>query len=153
DRFAAALHYIALFFGRFHAAPIANRVFELGSMIADLNQGISNDLLTPSTPDNRRPDSSLLWRARARVVIGLDALIRAGRRQSDAARDIERNFSELKKLVSAKRRSDGLVKVVLWKTIIDWRKRFASGSVKNSQAMIEYEIGKELVENLASQGG
>src|SRR5262249_6364799 len=74
------------------------------------------------------------------------------RSPSDAALQIERNFSELKRLVSGKRRKDGLVKVVLSKTIVDWRKKFEAGSLKNWQAMMMYQVGKEVIQHLAGQG-
>jgi hypothetical protein len=150
ERYASALLSMALFFGKF-GAPFAGRFFELASLITDLELGIRHDLLTPAIVNNRPPDSSQMWRARACVVLALDALVRTGRPTAGAAAEIARDYPQLASLINAKKKDNVLI-TNLSKTMIDWRKKFAARVVKNSDANDFYEIGAEIMENLARDG-
>jgi hypothetical protein len=81
ERYAAALIVLGNYFSSLSVKPIAARFFELGSAIADLNNGIVPPLLRPVRADNRRAAPSQLWRARAHVALGLEALLRSGLNQ------------------------------------------------------------------------
>jgi hypothetical protein len=151
ERLAAALISVAQFSRKYNAL-VAHRFFELGSAIADLNSGIQCDLLKPARSGSQRPPhSSQVWRARARVVLGLDALIRSGLTQAAAAKNIAKEFPLLKSLVSEKRCNDKILGIDLSQTIVNWRKK--SPSWKNWEAVTVYKEGKEIImEKLASNG-
>jgi hypothetical protein len=143
ERYAAALYSVALFFDRCKS-PFAGHFFELGSAILDLNSGAAVDsLLSPSRPANRRPDSSQLWRARARVALALHALMRSGKTQSDAADEIEIKYQSLKGLVGHKAG-------MLSKTVINWHKEFTSRRIKNWEASELFTLGKDILKSMHS---
>ncbi len=166
EQYALALQYIALFFSKFRE-PSARRFFELSMTISDLNLGIHGTLLKPSTVEHRPPAASQLWCAKVRVVLCLEALILSGLTQKNAADKIA-DFPALQKLVSPKRNKDRVVKIVLSKTIIGWRKKLASDLAaavaaangeppiarahrrrENWQVTPFYKVGKDEVERLA----
>lgn len=144
ERLAVALFHVARFFANFHV-PFADRFFELGSALADLNLGVRHDLMTPAVVDNRRSDSSQMWRARARVALALDALVRSGQPLRDAAAKIARDHPHVMQLVRAKRDRAGLTD-----TIIDWRKKFRAGRLKNWEGLEFFAIGKEWIEKTSA---
>jgi hypothetical protein len=147
ERYAVALWCVALFFSRF-GAPFADRFFELGSAITDLNLRIPSDLLKCRRFDRRRPpDNSQKKRARARVVLGLHALRRSGLSQSEAANKIAHDFPVLKELINQKQRKDKAPKTDLPQSIVDLSKKLASWA--NDEASMFYQLGKEAVEAMA----
>jgi hypothetical protein len=145
ERYVAALYSVAVFFGRFKA-PFADRFFELGAAIADLNSGTKHGLLTRSHVDHRQPDSSQLWRARARVALGLYALMQSGETQGDAAKEIETKYQSLKALAGTKAQ-------VLSKTVINWYKGFIARRIVNCEAVELFAVGKQIVEALNGKNG
>src|SRR5436309_9438264 len=98
ERYAAALIGIAQYFTSVTGRPLGERFFELASAIADLNAGTVHPLLRPVRADNRRADPSQLWRTRARVALGLEALLRSGLTRNDAAAKIARQYSSIANL-------------------------------------------------------
>ena len=102
ERYAAALVVVAQYFSSLAEKQIADRFFELASAIADLNNGTVHSLLRPVRADNRRADPSQLWRARARVALGLEALLRSGLNRSDAAAKMASQYSSIANLSGAK---------------------------------------------------
>jgi hypothetical protein len=149
QRVAAAIICVARFFSIFRA-PFAGRFFELGSAIAALNDGVQHVLLKPAHRNANRPiDPPQLWRARANVVLAFNALIEAGFTRDNAAKKIA-VVTKLNKLVGKKfmnaARRDGDA-MALSKTVVDWRKKFRSGTLKkNWEVDTFYEAGSELIE-------
>lgn len=161
ERYAAALFCVAQFFGKFQA-PFAHSFFELASVIVDLNYGIKSDWLLPATKKTTKKkgrsfDNSRKWRARARVALALDALIRSGRRRDKAAAEIAgRYYSKLIKLVD--RTPDVTdVKVATEKKVvannaIAWRRKLDNfQDDQNDQAMVFYKTGKDVIQRLGTQ--
>jgi hypothetical protein len=140
ERYAAALNSVAQYFSSVVGRPIADRFFELASAIADLNIGTVHPLLQQVQPHNRPADPSQLWRARARVALGLEALLRSGLNQSDAAAKIARDYSSIAKLAGAKARTSSLQT-----TLFGWRKRFLLGRIKNFEAQELFSAGLETI--------
>lgn len=129
ERYAAALIVVAQYFSSSAGRPIADRFFELASAIADLNNGTVHPLLEPVRPDNRPADPSQLWRARARVALGLEALLRAGLNRSAAAAKIASHYSSVANLAGVKAKGSKLQTIVF-----GWRRELKAGRVKNFEA-------------------
>jgi hypothetical protein len=146
EQYATALNSIAQYFSALVGRPIGDRFFELASAIADLNVGTVNVLLRPVRADNRRADTSQAWRARARVVLGLEALIRSGLDRNSAAAQLTRKFPRIAELVRAKARTSSLQT-----TIFGWRKRLLAGRIKNFEAQELFSAGLEIICALPKQ--
>jgi hypothetical protein len=139
ERYVAALNSIAQYFTSLVGRPIGERFFELASAIADLNVGTVHPLLRPVRPDNRPADPSQLWRARARVVLGLEALLRFGLNRSDAAAKIALDYPSIAKLAGAKARNSDL-QTTLWVAQAPF-----VGRIKNFEAQELFSAGLETI--------
>src|SRR5262245_2305689 len=148
ERYAAALIALANYFSSLSVKPIAARFFELGSAIADLNSGTVHSLLRPVRADNRRADPSQLWRARARVALGLEALLRSGLNRSEAASKIAGQYSSVAYLVGAKAK-DSKLEI----TVFGWRRELRAGRVKNFEASELFVEGIKRIDRLSSRQG
>jgi hypothetical protein len=162
ERLALALWSIAVFFGRSgFNQPNADRFFELGSAISDLNDGIRPSLLVPTRIDSNPPQTSQFWRARVNVVLAFEALSRGvpeGRSGSESRRNIakkiDRDAPELRKLVRPKwREDDGMTGPLDLPTTIvsDWLKKLKGASIKNGEATRLYEFGREAIRALPDE--
>ncbi len=129
ERLVAAVIAIAQFFTEVGDKQVSNRLFELGSAIADLNSGTPHPLLRPVRSDNRRAHPSRLWRARARSAIGLEALVRSGLGVSAAAEKISKDYPRLTHLGTPRAAKSRLPKL-----LIGWRREFRSARIKNFEA-------------------
>jgi hypothetical protein len=145
ERYAAALIVVAQYFSSLSEKPIAARFFELASAIADLNHGTVHPLLQQVRPDNRPADPSQLWRARARVALGLEALLRSGLNRSDAAAKITSGYSSIANLAGVKAKDSKLQTIVF-----GWRRELKAGRVKNFEASELFAEGIKRIDRLAS---
>ena len=141
ERCATALIVVADFVTRVVGHDYGDHFFEMASAITDLNDGTVADLLRPKVTGARPRDSSKLWRARAYVAVALQALIFGGQKPLDAARKLLHEFPEIAKLASRNSRSRD-VKT----TILEWRKGFNAGRVKNFEARALYDAGRKLID-------
>jgi hypothetical protein len=146
ERYAAALIVVAQYFSSVGEKQIANRFFELSSAIADLNNGTVHPILRPMRADNRRADPSQLWRARARVALGLEALLRSGLNRSDATAKIASQCSSIANLAGVKAK-DSRLEI----TVFGWRRELKAGRVKNFEASELFSEGIKRIDLLASQ--
>jgi hypothetical protein len=146
ERYAAALVVVAQYFSSVAGRPIADRFFELASAIADLNNGTVHPLLRQVPPDNRPADPSQMWRARARVALGLEALLRSGLNRSDAAAKIASQYSNIANLAGVKAKDSKL-------QTIGWRRELKAGRVKNFEANELFAEGIKRIDRLASPQG
>jgi hypothetical protein len=159
ERYASALMLVAHFF-RTLGVPFAHRFAELGTAVADLNEGAQPPILSRQRRASR--DASDLWCARAHVALGLHARLRLlsnviphhseAKHRPDlkaAAREIKVRYPQLKNIAGKKAKS-------LEETIINWRKEFLSshlddnleviGRVRNWLAVNVFTTGKERIE-------
>jgi len=148
ERYAAALIILGNYFSSLSVKTIAARFFELGSAIADLNNGTVRSLLQPASADNRRADPSQLWRARARVALGLEALRRSGLNRQDAALKVASQYSSIANLAGAKAKDSKLQT-----TIFGWRRELKAGRVKNFEASELFAEGIKRIDRLSSRQG
>jgi hypothetical protein len=146
ERYAAALMGVAQYFTSLEGRPLGQRFFELGSAIADLNSGIVRPLLRPERADNRRADNSQLWRARAHVSLGLEALLRSGLTRNEAAAKLTSDFPGIAKLASANARNSKLQTI-----FFGWRKQLRQARVKNFEASELFSEGMRKIEVIADK--
>jgi hypothetical protein len=142
-RYAAALMVIAGFLARIAGEKYGSRFFELGSAIADLNDGALHPLLAPPTQKGR-PSPSQTWRGRANAVLAIQALAKCKVKPSDAATEILREFPKIANLASARTRRSVHASSVE-KIILEWRKRFSAGRIRNDEAVELFEVGRKLI--------
>jgi hypothetical protein len=114
----------------------ADKLCELASALDDLDRGADPPLLSRRKVSNRAPDSSEVWRGRALVALGLDALIKLGTAPKAACRRIASEYPGIERLTTKKARGIG-------SSALDWRVRFKRNGVKNHQATIVFHAGRE----------
>jgi hypothetical protein len=146
ERYATALMAIGQYFTSLGGRPLGQRFFELGSAMADLNSGIEHPLLRSERADNRRADSSQLWRARAHVSLGLEALLRSGLTRTEAAAKLANGFPGITKLASAKAKNSEPHTIVF-----GWRKQLRQSRVKNFEASELFSEGMRRIEVIADR--
>src|SRR5262249_52687075 len=88
----------------------------------------------------RRPDPSQKWRARANIVLAIEAQIASGRKPSDVLAEISTKHPSIMKLAGAK------AKGILRNTLSGWRKEFRQNRIMNSQAPKFFAVGRQLIE-------
>jgi len=142
ERYGPALVVVAQFFSGLGDRRIGDRFFELASAITDLNAGTLHPLLHPARADNRRADTSRLWRARARTVLALEALVRSGLDRKAAAAQLARSANAAK-LAGAKSKTSSLQT-----TILGWRKGLLERRVKNFEGRELLLAGREKIRDL-----
>src|SRR5262245_8512922 len=78
-------------------------IVELATLLEDLDRGIVSPALE-RTPfgQGRTGDSSLVWEARGRVALGLEALTRLGGYRKEVARSALHDFPGIGRLITAK---------------------------------------------------
>ena len=148
ERYAAAVAAVAQLFSTLGDRQVGNRFFNLASAISDLNSGTVPPLFQAVRTVNRRPDFSQLWRARARVALGLEALIRSGVK-ADAtavAEKAAKRFPLLSKLAGAKASQSRLPTVLL-----GWRREFRAARIKNFEATELFLEGMRRIDRLTRQ--
>jgi hypothetical protein len=142
ERYGPALVVVAQFFSGLGDRRIGDRFFELASAITDLNTGTLHPLLHPARADNRRADTSQLWRARARAVLALEALVRSGIARKAATAKLARTVNAAK-LAGAKAKTSNLQT-----TILGWRKGLLEGRVKNFEGRELLLAGRDKIRDL-----
>jgi hypothetical protein len=146
ERLAAGLVFVAQFVAAEIDRDIANKYFfELSSALTDLNDGTVRPLLEHSSL-RTRADSSDKWRARARIAVALDALMRSGLRQTDAANEIADKNRGLHTLAGK------TAAISFSTTIIGWREEFIRKRVKNFEAAVLFEEGIRRIDEMYEAG-
>ncbi len=81
-------------------SPMASRrLTDLAYALRDLDNGTRGAGASKSERIGSPPDSSLIWRNRIRILIASHALKKSGMELGAAAKHIEREFSELERLM------------------------------------------------------
>jgi hypothetical protein len=141
ERLSAGLRAVAIFIEKLVGPKYADPLDELASVLADLNVGAWPELVVPANYGTRRPDPSQLWRARANVVLAIEAYIASGRRLSDVLTKFSTRYNSIKSLAGPKAGN-------LRGTLSGWRKEFRrQNRVKNSEASELFAIGRDLIES------
>jgi hypothetical protein len=133
---------------QFVGGRIGKRFFELASAIADLNTGTVHPLLAGVRVHNRRADTSQMWRARACVAVGLEALLRSGLSRNEAAAKVATEFPSIARLAGPKARNSSLRTIVF-----GWRKELKAARVKNFEAGELFLEGVKEIDRLATLKG
>jgi hypothetical protein len=139
ERLSAGLRVVAKFVASLVGPKYADPFDELASVQVDLNAGALPELAVPANYGTRRPDPSQTWRARANVVLAIEALIASGQRPSNILAEISTRHPSIMNLAGPKA---GNLRV----TLSGWRKEFRQNRIKNSEASDLFAIGRKLIE-------
>ena len=139
ERLSGGLRAVAIFIEKLVGQKYADPFDELASVLADLNAGARPELVVPANYRTRRPDPSQKWRARANVILAIEAYIASGQRPSDVLTEFSTRHHSIRSLTGAKSGK-------LCGTLSGWRKEFRQGPIKNSEASELFAIGRELIE-------
>jgi hypothetical protein len=146
ERCAAELVLVAQFIRTINRR-VGDRLFALSTAISDLNTATVAPLLSPTTDPllsgakTRRADASQVWGDRAIVALCLDALMRVGMSEDDAATKIARQYPSIRKLAGPRATK-------LRITIAGWRGEFNAGRVENWHGKTVYEEGTKKLDSL-----
>jgi hypothetical protein len=139
ERLSAGVRLIAKFVLTLVGPKYADPFDELASVLADLNAGAWPELVVPANYGTRRPDPSQVWRARANVVLAIEAYIASGRPLSEVLTEFSTRHHSIRSLTGAKSKN-------LRSTLSGWRKDFRRGRIKNSEASDLFAIGRDLID-------
>jgi hypothetical protein len=121
-------------------AHFADQFAKLAQKLDDLAEGIRAPSLEPAPVTSRRPDPTIIWVARAHVVVAVKTIQRCGhiRGRESAAEWVAKRHPELEKLIteSAHHRSHDLKTA-----IISWCEDFSSHKIRNKRAVDVYSAG------------
>jgi hypothetical protein len=135
SRHVVALGAIAEFLRRSGGGEdIARRFLELADAISGLRKGIVADLVRPAIPFSRPPDGVVDWAYRHEVVIGLECIVRSGRKKTlkEAAKYISKKYPAFERL----KRND---KDNLASAILSWRANIRALKAPNSTEAMAHE--------------
>jgi len=115
---------------------------ELAQHLADLDHGIVGSALEHARfGKGKTGDSSLVWEARGRVAVGLEALIRLGKSRKEAAKSALHDFPGISRLMTPKSKN----------SMLSWHDEFlrwkaGKGRIKNRYLADTFGIGVEFLE-------
>jgi hypothetical protein len=123
----------------------SRHIVELAQLLDDLDRGIVGPALEP-TPfgKGRTGDSSLVWEARGRVAVGLEALIRLGKSRQDAAKSALHDFPGISRLITAKSKNSVAGMLSWHDEFLRWKA--GKGRSKNSYLANIFGVGAEALE-------
>jgi hypothetical protein len=147
SQYITGLRAVATFVGTFNK-PIGARFFELSSKPENLEKGDDDPLFVPVKFSNRREDISRLWRARARMVLAIEALVRTGTRPAEAEKKIAAHLGP-KVFGFAGRRAAGTPPKKILK---HWRKAFGARRIGDDVAQIIFDEGVARIDELLQAG-
>jgi hypothetical protein len=123
----------------------SRHICELAQLLDDLDRGIVGSALEPTRfGKGRTGDSSLVWEARGRVAMGLEALIRLGKSRQDAAKSALHDFPGIRRLMTAKSKNS-VAGMLSWHDEF-LRRKAGKGRSKNSYLANTFDIGAEFLE-------
>jgi hypothetical protein len=123
----------------------SRHICDLAQLLDDLDRGIVGPALEPTSfGQGRTGDSSLVWEARGRVALGLEALIRLGKYRQDAARSALHDFPGISRLMTAKSKDSVAVMLSWHDEFLRWKA--GKGRSKNSYLANIFATGAEYLE-------
>jgi hypothetical protein len=149
-RYIHALATIAKFLGaNTKSQDIAKRFWRLSVALADLDRGAVDPLLAPTATGGVNPgDDSWTRCARAKVALGIHALILAGLTRKLAAEEAAAKFPEISKLAAFERENSSPTKTKILNWYDDFKKPAGTG---RTIARAIFEDGRRLLDDLATQ--
>jgi hypothetical protein len=123
----------------------SRHIVELAQLLDDLDRGIVGRALEPTGfGKGRTGDSSLVWEARGRVALGLEALIRLGKSRQDAAKSALHDFPGISHLMTAKSKNSVAGMLSWHDEFLRWK--VGKGRSKNSYVANIFNTGAEALE-------
>jgi hypothetical protein len=124
----------------------SRHIWELAQHLDDLDRGIVGPVLEPTRfGKGKTGDSSLVWEARGRVAMGLEALIRLGESRQDAAKSALHDFPGISRLMTAKSKKNPVAGMLSWHDEF-LRRKAGKGRIKNRNLADTFDIGAEFLE-------
>jgi hypothetical protein len=131
-RYVVALGNVAEFLGRGGAGEdVAQKFIELAGALDNLRNGVVAEVLSPTSfGGGRGPDGTVAWSYRFDVVIGLECILRSGKKNTnkEAAEHIARKYPAFDRL--KRDPSD-----TLSTSVLSWRRQINEGKVPESKYM------------------
>lgn len=136
-----ALTAVATFISTFDKL-LGAHFFDFASRLNDLDKGRDDDpLFMPAKIWDRHADASDRWRARARAVLAIEALIATGSKPKQAI-DAIAEFSDLCALAGPRATAS------LATVLRNWRKEFMSCRVSDIEAALLFDEGCKRIKEL-----
>jgi len=140
-RLAEALFAVHDFIARFPSLgpKFAKSFGDLGTKIGDINSGAVHPLFV-APKDVQHRDPSELWCARANLVFAVNALVKCGKSVPAAAAEVIGWHSTI-----------WVQSEEVKRTLLNWRKAFSAGRIKNEMANELFNVGREFIDAYADQ--
>jgi len=148
QRYIFVLTHLIDFFREIGATSEARYIHELGSALADLDDGVVRPFLKPTDyGSGRRRDDSNIRQCKGRVAVGLDALIRSGMSRQDAAKHALREYPHIKRLITtrSKNLSTEHPKALI-NAVLSWHDDLCRNRSGNSRVKGEYNVWSDTLE-------
>lgn len=119
-------------------------IVELAKLLEDLDRGIVGPALERTHfGQGRTGDSSLVWEARGRVALGLEALTRLGEYRKDVARSALHDFPGIGRLMTAKSKDSVAVMLSWHDEFLRWKA--GKSRSKNSYLASTFVVGTDFL--------
>jgi hypothetical protein len=145
-RYVLASLAMAQLFKDLEQQELAAQFHFLAEAMQDLVDGIAHPLFKVEAPSRpgRQPDTSVVWRIRSSVCIGIEFLIAGGMKDDEAVQFV------------AKKHKKALTKILrpnaeLKSSLKTWLKSFANDEVRNDVALASYKEGIARLTGLRSK--
>jgi len=152
-RYIHALHAIAKFLQettKFH--NFSRQFYHLAIALDDLNRGVVDSLLKPSGTGGVNPGGDTrTWCARAKISLGIHALVLAGLNRKEAAKEAATKFPDIGKLATFERENPSATEIKILNWYDEFRKYGEKSRIKNMVARGIFENGQQLVESAAQE--
>jgi len=149
-RYIYALKAISKFLTKVGASSsYEKRLYRLALALADLSSGTVDSLLEPiETGGTKKYNGSWIWCARAKVSLGIFAVLRTGLTRAEAAKETASKFPKIKELAGLSRKTSSSTQT----KILSWFDDFTKGDrskIKNQQALAIFAAGRQEIERLS----
>jgi len=126
-------------------AHFANQFAKLAQTLQDLNEGVRAPMLYPALA--KRSDQTVVWLARAHVVLAVETMQRCGHSRTRAAKWAAKRHPGLEQLITERgeHRSDDIETA-----IISWCEDFSSHKIRNEVAARVYSVSLDKLKAWAS---
>jgi hypothetical protein len=152
-RYIHALNAIAKFLQETtNAQNLPRQFYHLAIALDDLNRGVVDSLLKPSGTGGVNPGGDTrTWRARAKISLGIHALVLAGLNRKKAAKEASTKFPDIGRLATFERENPSATEIKILNWYDEFRKYGEKSRIKNMVARGIFENGQQLVESAAQE--
>jgi hypothetical protein len=149
-RYIYALKAISKFLTEVGASSSCEKyLYRLALTLDDLDRGTVDPLLEPiETGGTKKLNASWIWCARAKVSLGILALLKTGLTRADAAKKAASEFPKIEELAALSRQipSSTATKILSW---LDDLTKGDRSKIKNHQALAIFAEGRKNIDQLS----